>query len=103
MDAYLSTLDFQKRFHIKLAEWLQIINTNFQDPVCETEQFYCVNRIKVEENNCLAPCSGLVVNSFFKTGSHNIESLIWKKIAAYDKFMKWKPFPSKLKGAVKFL
>ena len=60
--------------------------------------------IKGEENNCLAPCSGLVVNSFFKTGpNNNIEGLIWEKIAAYDKFMKWMPFPSKLKGALRYL
>ena len=90
VDAYLSTLDFQKRFHIEVAEWLEIIKTNFQDPVCETRQFDCVNRIKGEENNCLAPCSGLVVNSFFKTGpNNNIEGLIWEKIATYDKFSEW--------------
>ena len=71
----------------------------FQEPLCSLKDVECLRKIKINSNQCLKPCSGLILTSFSKTEpKNNLESLIEEEVLAYDKYMKWFEYPTALKG-----
>ena len=75
-----------------------------QDPLCSSMQLNCAKNIKFEFENCLPPCSGLVVSSFSKTDANkNLDDLIYNEIISYEKFTRWTEFPEGLKGSTLIL
>ena len=70
--------------------------------MCQESQNKCVENILVDINNpkCLPPCSGLILTSFAKYNEDkNLPSLISDEVNEYNRYLKWSPLPSELKGS----
>ena len=63
--------------------------------MCTTyKDLECVSKVQIDNNKCMAPCSGLILTSFGKSkGSHNLESLLPEDIFKYNQYKKWTPYP----------
>ena len=49
-----------------------------QVPLCSPQDLECVNRIRLNDADCLKPCSGLIVSSLSKTElKQNVEDLLY--------------------------
>merc|ERR1712079_942421 len=56
-----------------------------QGPYCTEEQLKCVEKINLDEDICLPPCSGLIVTSFLKSEvNKKLTSLNQNDVSAYD-------------------
>ena len=77
---------------------------SFQDPLCSSEGIQCVEEIvvenlKVDNSNCLPPCTGLILTSYSKsTVNNNWEDKILKLVYSYLEYTKWEYLPTELKG-----
>ena len=77
---------------------------SFQDPLCTSEGIQCVEEIvvenlRVDNSNCLPPCTGLILTSYSKsTVNNNWEDKILKLVYSYLEYTKWEYLPTELKG-----
>ena len=72
----------------------------FQEPLCTSQlDFKCVNGITIDKSNCLSPCTGLIVTSYYASDlDEDLESLIPEKIDAYRNYTNWTKMPPGLEG-----
>ena len=68
--------------------------------MCTTSsQIKCASGLELESSKCEAPCTGLIVSSFFKSEKTiDIESLIPNEVTVYYNLTKWSKLHSKMKG-----
>ena len=53
------------------------------------------------KSDCLPPCSGLILTSFFKAKWDKVvDEIIPEEVEAYRKFTNWYPFPTALRGTL---
>ena len=53
------------------------------------------------KSDCLPPCSGLILTSFFKAKWDKVvDEIIPEDVEAYRKFTNWYPFPTALRGTL---
>ena len=71
-------------------------------PICSSKELACVNKIEVNNSNCMPFCSGLILTSFSKNDAKkDMANLLYEEVMAYKQYMKWLEFPHKLKGVIK--
>ena len=84
--------------------WILWYVKSFQDPLCTSEGIQCVEEIvvenlRVDNSNCLPPCTGLILTSYSKsTVNNNWEDKILKLVYSYLEYTKWEYLPTELKG-----
>ena len=64
-----------------------------QGPICSSTELECVNRIKLDTSSCIKPCSGLIVNGFYKSEQKKSLENLSPIIADYNKFKQITPYP----------
>ena len=70
----------------------------FQEPLCTAKELECVENIKADTSLCLKPCSGLIVNNFYKSElNENLETL-FPIFGKYNNYKKVTPYPSGQNG-----
>ena len=79
----------------KLASYIHLF---VQEPVCASNKIKCIRNIKVVTSSCLKPCSGITVNSLFKSEqTKNLEKL-FPLYQAYNRYKKVTPYPQGYDG-----
>ena len=71
-----------------------------QEPLCTSQlDFKCVNEVTIDTSNCVSPCTGLIVTSYYSSDlDEDLESLIPEEIVAYRNYTKWTKMPAGLEG-----
>ena len=83
-----------------------MISCIIKDPICSSKDYLCANKIEMEilvkkTENCLPPCSGLLLTSYTKTDPiEKVEDVISSVLPAYSEYTKWYDFPSGLRGCI---
>ena len=76
-------------------------NSFYHLQTCTPKQNDCVQKMTPRKSDCLPPCSGLILTSFFKAKWDKVvDEIIPEDVEAYRKFTNWYPFPTALKGTL---
>ena len=77
---------------------IQSIIYNFKEPICIPKDFECVSSIEVETFGCQKPCSGLFVNSFYKSEQKKDVENLFPVFEDYNSYKKITGYPSGFRG-----
>ena len=69
-----------------------------QEPICSSAGLKCVEKIKLDTSNCLKPCSGFIVTSFYKSERQKNLDDLFPIYGAYNIFKKITQIPSGYNG-----
>ena len=76
-------------------------NSFYPLQTCTPKQNDCVQKVTTRKSDCLPPCSGLILTSFFKAKWDKVvDEIIPEDLEAYRKFTNWYPFPTALRGTL---
>ena len=69
-----------------------------QEPVCASNKMKCIKNIKVDTSSCMKPCSGLTVNSLYKSEQNRKWEKLFPLYQAYNRYKKVTPYPQGYDG-----
>ena len=65
----------------------------FKKPPCSSKDMLCVNNVKINTSNCIKPCNGLIVTSFYESKLNKDVGSVFSVLGEYNNYKKITGYP----------